>query len=261
MFMLKGKIKITFLGTGTSQGVPMLLCEEEVNLSKDKKDKRLRSSVLLTWNNKNVLIDCGPDFRYQMLRAEVKSLEGILFSHEHSDHIAGLDDIRPYCYKQGSLNIYAQKRVMDSLERRYDYIFAKENRYPGAAHIVENILEDRSFYINEREIVPIKILHGDLDILGYRVGGLAYLTDVKIIKNSEKEKLKNLNVLVISALRIDPHPTHLNLKEALVLIKELAPKRTYLTHISHRLGFHKEVSKQLPENVFLAYDGLEVIVD
>ncbi|MEI6864998.1 MBL fold metallo-hydrolase [Flavicella sp.] len=255
------KVKITFLGTGTSQGVPMLLSEEEVNLSKCKKDSRLRSSVLLTWNNKNVLIDCGPDFRYQMLRAKVKSLEAILFSHEHSDHIAGLDDIRPYCYKQGSLNIYAQKRVMDSLEKRYDYIFAKENRYPGAAHIVENILLDKPFHINEKEIIPINILHGDLDVLGYRVGTVAYLTDVKIIEAVEKEKLKNLSVLVISALRIAPHPTHLNLKEALSLIKELRPKRAYLTHISHRLGFHKEVSKQLPENVFLAYDGLEITED
>lgn len=256
--MSKGKIKITFLGTGTSQGVPMLLSDEEVNFSNDKKDKRLRSSVLLTWNDKNVLVDCGPDFRYQMLRADVKSLEAILFSHEHSDHIAGLDDIRPFCYKQGALEVYAQKRVMNSLEKRYDYIFAKDNRYPGAAQVIENIIDDTPFVINEKKIIPINVLHGNLDIFGYRVGGVAYLTDVKTIVSSEKEKLKNLDILVVSALRIEEHPTHMNLEEALRLIEELKPKKAYFTHISHRLGFHKEVSKQLPENVFLAYDGLIV---
>jgi phosphoribosyl 1,2-cyclic phosphate phosphodiesterase len=259
--MSNEKIKITFLGTGTSQGVPMLLSDEEVNFSNDKKDKRLRSSVLLTWNDKNVLIDCGPDFRYQMLRADVKSLEAILFSHEHSDHIAGLDDIRPYCYKQGALGIYAKERVMNALEKRYDYIFAKENRYPGAAQIVEKILDTTPFYVNEKKFIPINVLHGDLEIFGYRVEDIAYLTDVKTIVLSEKEKLKNLDVLVVSALRIEPHPTHMNLEEALRLIEELKPKRTYFTHISHRLGFHKEVSKQLPKNVFLAYDGLVVNED
>jgi phosphoribosyl 1,2-cyclic phosphate phosphodiesterase len=256
--MSKGKIKLTFLGTGTSQGVPMLLSDEEVNLSRDKKDKRLRSSVLLTWNNKNVLIDCGPDFRYQMLRANVRSLEAILFSHEHSDHIAGLDEIRPYCYKQGALEIYAQERVMKSLEKRYEYIFAKENRYPGAAKIIENTIDDTPFYLNEKEITPINVLHGKLGIFGYRVGNIAYLTDVKTIVSSEKKKLKNLDILVVSALRIEKHPTHMNLEEALELIKELNPKNAYFTHISHRLGFHEEITKQLPENVFLAYDGLVV---
>ena len=256
--MSKEKIVLTFLGTGTSQGVPMLLSDEEVNLSLDKKDKRLRSSVLLTWNNKNILIDCGPDFRYQMLRAEVKSLEAILFSHEHSDHIAGLDDIRPYCYKQGALDIYAQQRVMNSLEARYDYIFAKQNRYPGAARVLENIVTQAAFYINQKQIVPIKIMHGALEIFGYRIENIAYLTDVKTIPSAEKEKLKDLNVLVVSALRIEAHPTHMNLEEALSLIKELNPQKAYITHISHRLGFHKEVSKQLPKNVFLAYDGLVV---
>lgn len=259
--MSNQKIKITFLGTGTSQGVPMLLSDEEVNLSKDKKDKRLRSSVLLTWNEKNILIDCGPDFRYQMLRAEVKSLEAIIFSHEHSDHIAGLDDIRPYCYKQGALHIYAQPRVVDSLERRYDYIFAKENRYPGAAQVIDHKIDDVPFELNNKMIIPINVLHGNLDIFGYRVGDIAYLTDVKTIVSKEKEKLRNLNILVVSALRIEPHPTHLNLDEALELISELKPKRAYLTHISHRLGFHKEVSEKLPENVFLAYDGLEIKED
>tara|TARA_B100000809_G_scaffold95005_1_gene93652 strand:- start:9652 stop:10503 length:852 start_codon:yes stop_codon:yes gene_type:complete len=257
-FMKSDLIKITFLGTGTSQGVPMLLSDEPVNLSKDVKDKRLRSSVLLSWNDKNFLIDCGPDFRYQMLRAQVKSLSAIFFSHEHSDHIAGLDDIRPYCYQQGALPIYAQERVMLALEKRYDYIFAKENRYPGAAQIMEYILDGSPFKIHDIQVVPINVMHGYLEIFGYRFGDIAYLTDVKTLANSEREKLQNLDILVVSALRIDAHPTHMNLKEALILIKELKPKKAYLTHISHRLGFHEEISKQLPDNVFLGYDGLVV---
>lgn len=260
-FMLTEKIKITFLGTGTSQGIPMLLSEEEVNLSSDSKDKRLRSSVLLSWNDKNILIDCGPDFRYQMLRAGVRSIEAILFTHEHSDHIAGLDEIRPYCYRQGAVNIYAQKRVMASLEKRYDYIFAKENRYPGAAKIIENVIDNTSFELQGKIITPINVMHGKLEILGYRVGGIAYLTDVKTIEASERKKLENLDILVISALRIETHPTHLNLEEALKMIAEIKPKKAYLTHISHRLGFHEEVSKSLPKNVYLAYDGLEVELD
>ena len=256
--MSKDSIQITFLGTGTSQGVPMLLSEEPVNLSTNSKDKRLRSSVLISWNEKNVLIDCGPDFRYQMLRAEVKSLAAIFFSHEHADHIAGLDEIRPYCYKQGPMPIYAQERVMHALEKRYDYIFAKENRYPGAAKIIENVLDGSPFTIHDMQVIPIKVQHGSLEIFGYRFGNIAYLTDVKTLEVSEKEKLQELDVLVLSALRIAAHPTHMNLEEALALIEELQPKKAYLTHISHRLGFHDEVSKRLPDNVFLSYDGLVV---
>lgn len=236
----------------------MLLSEEPVNLSTDAKDKRLRSSVLISINDKNYLIDCGPDFRYQMLRANVTSIEGIFFTHEHSDHIAGLDDIRPFCYKQGELPIYALQRVMNSLERRYEYIFAKENRYPGAARVYENVLDGSSFTIDNVAINPIKVLHGDLEIFGYKFNNIAYLTDVKTIASKEKEKLKNLDILIVSALRIDSHPTHMNLNEALELIEELQPKRAYLTHISHRLGFHQEISEILPKNVFLAYDGLIV---
>ncbi|WP_139957903.1 MBL fold metallo-hydrolase [Flavicella sediminum] len=251
-------MKITFLGTGTSQGVPMILSNHPVNSSKDLKDNRLRSSVLVSWNEFSYLIDCGPDFRQQVLRAEVKNINGILFTHEHSDHIAGLDDIRPYCYKIGAMPIYAQKRVMTCLEKRYDYIFQKENRYPGAAQVEENIIEDQVFELNGITITPINLLHGTLEIFGYRFDNFAYLTDIKYIKEEEKEKLKNLEVLVVSAIRYEPHPTHFNVEEALAFIEEIKPKKAYITHISHMLGFHKEVSKALPENVYLSYDGLEL---
>ncbi len=253
-------VKITFLGTGTSQGVPMLLSDEPVNKSLDKRDVRLRSSVLISWGTVTYLIDCGPDFRYQMLRAEVKNINGIFFTHEHSDHIAGLDDIRPFCYKIGPMPIYAMPRVLQSLSRRYEYIFAKENRYPGAAQVIENVVDKTPFLLEGMQITPIEIKHGSLDILGYRFGDIAYLTDVKSIEDSEKEKLKNLEVLVVNALRIQEHPTHFNLEEALEFVEELQPKKAYLTHISHRLGFHEEIAKQLPENVYLSYDGLEVEV-
>ena len=256
--MKTDSVKITFLGTGTSQGVPMLLSDEPVNNSTNSKDKRLRSSVLLTCKGNNFLIDCGPDFRYQMLRADVKSIDAIFFSHEHADHIAGLDEIRPYCYQQGAIPIYAQKRVMNALEKRYDYIFAKENRYPGASQIVEKIIEANKFELDGVSINPIQVMHGSLEIFGYRFNDIAYLTDVKTLKKSEKDKLQNLDILVVNALRTAPHPTHMNLDEALSLIDELKPKKAYLTHISHRLGFHEEVSKELPKNVFLAYDGLIV---
>lgn len=253
-------MKITFLGTGTSQGIPMLLSDEPVNFSTDIKDFRMRSSAFIEWEGGNCLIDCGPDFRMQMLKHQIKSIDAILFTHEHSDHIAGLDDIRPYCYQQGPIPIYAIERVMNSLEKRYDYIFAKEDRYPGAASVIENIISDQPFYLKERLVIPIKVNHGWLDILGYRIKNLVYLTDVKTIDTPELEKLKNVDVLVVNALRIESHPTHFNLDEALEFINIIKPKKTYLIHISHRLGFHEEVSKILPENVFLAYDGLSVTI-
>lgn len=253
-------MKILFLGTGTSQGVPMLLSDEPVNHSTDTHDKRLRSSVLISWDDVAYLIDCGPDFRYQMLRADIKNISGILFTHEHSDHIAGLDDIRPYCYQIGAMPIFASERIINALERRYDYIFAKENRYPGAAQVSEKIISDDPFILAGKKVVPINVLHGSLPIFGFRIGAIAYLTDVKFVTDAEKEKLKNLEILVVSALRIECHPTHFNLEEALQFIAEVKPKKAYLTHISHRLGFHKDVSKTLPKNVFLSYDGLELEV-
>lgn len=253
-------MKITFLGTGTSQGIPMLLSDEAVNFSSDSKDKRLRSSVYITLENGGVLIDCGPDFRMQMLQHQIKDIDAILFTHEHSDHIAGLDDIRPYCYKKGPMPVYGLKRTLDSLAKRYDYIFATENRYPGAAAVIPNIVDKQSFNILGKTIVPIYVAHGSLPILGFRIDDFAYLTDVKTIEKEELEKLKGVKTLVINALRIEMHFTHLNLEEALEMVEKIEPEKAYFTHISHRLGFHKEVNESLPKNVFLAYDGLKIDV-
>lgn len=251
-------MKITFLGTGTSQGVPVIGCDDPVCLSEDPKDKRMRSSVLIQFEDLEITIDCGPDFRQQMLNAQVSDLDAILFTHIHADHTAGLDDVRPFSLKNGPLAIYAQEDVLENLQARFGYIFATENRYAGAPSLEIHPINLEPFYLKDHEIIPIEVLHGNLKILGYRIKDLAYLTDVKTLVNSEKDKLKNLEVLVISALRIDPHPTHLNLEEALKLVEELKPQKAYFTHISHKLGFHESVSKALPENVFLAFDGLQL---
>ena len=256
----KKLLTITFLGTGTSQGIPMIASNDPVCLSEDEKDKRLRSSVLISWDNVSYVIDCGPDFRQQMLREKVQLINGVLFTHEHSDHTAGLDDLRPYCYKIGEMPIYLNKRTLHSLEQRFQYIFSKENRYPGAPSVQPQLVNNTSFLVDGLEVLPLEVMHGNLPVTGYRIQDFGYLTDVKSIKKSEKEKLKNLDVLVVNALRIEEHPTHFNLQEALDFVEEIQPKTTYFTHISHKLGFHNAISKQLPKNVFLAYDGLKITV-
>ena len=254
-------MKIHFLGTGTSQGIPVIGINDPVCLSTNLKDKRLRTSVLIEWEGSLVLIDCGPDFRQQMLRIGNSKLDAILFTHEHSDHTAGLDDIRPYCFMESkAMPIFAQKRVLESLQRRFDYIFETENRYPGAPSVVVNEIEAyRPFSLNGKTVQPLLVNHGSLPILGYRIENFAYLTDVKTLDEATYEQLKDLDVLVINALRIQEHPTHNNLEEALNHIKRIKPKKAYLTHIGFQLGFHDEVQNQLPENVFLAYD--ELILD
>ena len=254
----KKPLKVTFLGTGTSQGVPMIASNHPVCASKDAKDKRLRSSLLISWDENTYVIDCGPDFRQQMLRENVQLVHGVLFTHEHSDHTAGIDDLRPYCYKIGEMPIYLNQQTLQSLEQRFQYIFSKENRYPGAPSVEPTVVNNSTFIVHGLEITPIQVMHGKLPILGYRIQDLGYLTDVKTITTVEKEKLKNLDVLIINALRIEAHPTHFNLQEALDFIEEIKPKRAYFTHISHKLGFHEEVSKLLPENVFLGFDGLKI---
>ncbi|CAM1347312.1 MBL fold metallo-hydrolase [Tenacibaculum insulae] len=255
----KKQIRITFLGTGTSTGIPMITSKHPVALSKDPRDKRLRSSVVISWDDVNYVIDCGPDFRQQMIREEIESINGILFTHEHADHIAGLDEIRPYCFQMGAVPIFASERVLKALEKRFDYIFKTENRYPSAPKVAATTISHHNNFIFEGvTVTPIEVLHGDLPILGYRFNDVAYVTDIKTISVKEKKKLLNLDVLVVTGLRKEPHTTHFNLDEALSFIAELNPKKAYLTHISELLGFHEEVSKELPENVFLAYDGLKI---
>tara|TARA_R110001583_G_scaffold4351_2_gene25168 strand:- start:2578 stop:3351 length:774 start_codon:yes stop_codon:yes gene_type:complete len=253
-------IKITFLGTGTSQGIPVINSTHPVCLSDDKRDKRLRVSISIEWDTFVYVIDCGPDFRYQMLRENVTKINGVLFTHEHSDHTAGLDDLRPYSFQLGAVPIYAHKRVLSNLESRFNYIFNDENKYPGAPSVQQIEIKNTSFLIENLEVTPIEVQHGKLTIFGFRFKNIAYLTDVKTISEEEKLKLKNLDVLIINAIRHKPHRSHLNLDEALALVNELKPKKTYLTHISHHLGFHSEVEKSLPKNVYLAYDELVIVI-
>ena len=255
----KKQLKVTFLGTGTSTGVPMIASKHPVALSKNPKDKRLRSSILISWDDFNYVIDCGPDFRQQMMREDVQLVNGILFTHEHADHIAGLDEIRPYCFQIGEMPLYATERVFGVLKKRYDYIFAIDNRYPSAPKVqVNSISHENSFELEGLKVTPVEVMHGQLPILGYRFNDIAYVTDIKTISEEEKDKLKNLDVLIVTGLRIEPHKTHFNLKEALSFIEDIQPKKAYLTHISELLGFHDEVEKELPSNVFLAYDGLKI---
>jgi phosphoribosyl 1,2-cyclic phosphate phosphodiesterase len=252
-------IKITFLGTGTSQGIPVIGSQHPVCLSENPKDKRLRSSILIEWKEHSYVVDCGPDFRQQMLRVKCNRLDGILFTHEHADHTAGIDDIRPFFFRQGDIPIYANKRVVSDLTRRFSYIFQTDNKYPGTPAVqVNTIIKNKSFTLDDKEVIPVEVMHNQLPVMGFRIDNFSYLTDVKSIEDDQFEKLKNSDVLVLNALRIEPHPTHLNLEEALDMVDQLKPKRAYFTHISHLLGFHDVLSKQLPENVYLAYDNLEI---
>ena len=254
-------MKVYFLGTGTSQGIPVIGSNHPVCKSTDFKDKRLRVSVWVSWENYSFVIDCGPDFRQQMLSSNCQKVEGILFTHEHSDHTAGIDDIRPFNFKQGKIPIYAHQRVRDNLKRRFEYVFETVNKYPGAPSVETiEVINNQPFPLGNKMVIPIDVMHGNLQVFGYRIDDFAYLTDVKTIEKSEIEKLKNLKVLVINALREEPHDMHFNLKEALDFITLVQPKTTYLTHISHIMGFHEEVQKRLPENVFLAYDNLEITI-
>jgi len=251
-------MKVTFLGTGTSQGIPVIGSNHPVCLSTNIKDKRLRVSVLIEWEDYSYVIDCGPDFRQQMLHANLSRIDGILFTHEHADHTAGLDDIRPFFFRQGDIPIFAHKRVMSSLERRFDYIFETKNKYPGAPSVKKIIIENKPFDLGNLKIIPINGFHNKLQVFGFRFRDFAYLTDMKTVKEQEIEKLKGVEILVVNALREEAHESHFNLKEALNFIKKVNPEKAYLTHISSLLGFHDDVEKTLPKNVFLAYDNLEL---
>jgi phosphoribosyl 1,2-cyclic phosphate phosphodiesterase len=252
-------LKVYFLGTGTSQGIPVIGSNHPVCKSTDYKDKRLRVSVWISWDGYSCVIDCGPDFRQQMLSSNCPAVNGILFTHEHSDHTAGIDDIRPFNFKEGAMPIYAHRRVIENLKHRFGYVFETVNKYPGAPSIqINEVRNNQPFIVGNKTVIPVDVMHGDLQVFGYRIDDFAYLTDVKTIEKEEILKLKNLKVLVINALREEPHNTHFNLKEALDFITLVQPDKAYLTHISHIMGFHEEVQKTLPDNVFLAFDNLEI---
>jgi phosphoribosyl 1,2-cyclic phosphate phosphodiesterase len=252
-------LKIYFLGTGTSQGIPVIGSDHPVCKSTDSKDKRLRVSVLIRWDEYSFVIDCGPDFRQQMLTSNCHKVDGIVFTHEHADHTAGLDDIRPFNFRQGEMPIYAHQRVLDDMRSRFGYVFETVNKYPGAPSVKAiEVVNDVPFPIGNKIAIPVDVMHGDLQVFGYRIDDFAYLTDVKTIEDVEIEKLKDLKVLVVNALREEHHFSHFNLQEALDFIALVKPEKAYLTHISHVMGFHEEVQQKLPENVFLAYDNLEI---
>ncbi len=251
-------MKITILGSGTSGGVPMIACNCDVCSSNDQRDKRLRSSILITINNKNFAVDAGPDFRQQMLTAKVKKLHAIVFTHQHRDHTAGLDDIRAFnFFMKQPMPVYATKQVQQSLKLEYHYIFEKQ-WYPGLPDIKFNTINILPFLIDDVEITPILAHHYKLPVFGFRINNFTYITDANKIADEEKEKIKNSEILIINALRKEKHISHFNLEEALQLIEELKPGKTYLTHISHQMGKHESIEKNLPPNVFLAYDGLEI---
>jgi phosphoribosyl 1,2-cyclic phosphate phosphodiesterase len=255
-------LKIHFLGTGTSQGIPVIGSTHPVCLSTNPKDKRLRVSVWISWNDTSIIIDCGPDFRQQMLVSKCTKIDAILFTHEHSDHTAGLDDIRPFNFLHGDIPIYAHQRVIENLKKRFDYIFETDNRYPGAPCILINEVENnQNFQIGNKSIIPVNGMHGNLQVFGYRIDDFAYLTDIKTIDDDEIFKLSNLKVLVINALREEAHQSHFNLQEALDFITLVNPEKAYLTHVSHLFGFYDDIQARLPKNVFLAYDSLEITLN
>ena len=250
-------MRLTFLGTGTSQGVPVIACHCRVCRSGDSRDRRLRTSALLEMEGRNILFDIGPDFRQQMLREDVGHLDAILITHAHRDHVGGLDDIRSFNYVQHSkMNVYLNAEARHAIERDYHYIF-EPHQYPGLPEADLHTVE-APFTAAGVEVIPVKAMHKDLPVLGFRIGTLAYITDANYMAPEEMAKLKGVKVLVINALRREKHFSHYSLPEALEVIETVAPERAYLTHMSHEMGLHAEVQAELPEGVFLAYDNLEI---
>ncbi|MCD7936881.1 MAG: MBL fold metallo-hydrolase [Tannerellaceae bacterium] len=247
-------MKLTFLGTGTSTGVPEIGCDCEVCTSLDPRDNRLRASLLVETEGLSILIDCGPDFRYQMLRAHVTHLDVILLTHEHYDHVGGLDDIRRFSYAAG-MDVYAEENVVEAVRTRIPYVF-RENKYPGVPELTLHPIGLAPFYIRGVEIIPIRLMHARLPIVGFRIGNMAYLTDLKTIPEEEYPKLAGLDVLVINALKYGKHISHQGVDEALEQIRRISPTEAWLTHMSHRIGLHAGLDRQLPPHVHFAYDGL-----
>jgi len=251
-------LRITFLGTGTSGGVPMIACECNVCTSVNEKDKRFRSSILVQSNTTTLVVDTTPDFRSQMLRENVKKLDAVLFTHPHKDHIAGLDDIKAYNFFQHKpMEVYANELTQQGLLREYYYIFTKE-KYPGIPDVNLRTINNEPFIVGDIPVVPILVYHLNMPVLGFRFGDFTYITDAKRIDEKEKEKIKGSKILVLNALRKKEHISHFNLKEAINLVEELKIPQAYFTHISHQLGLHDEINKELPPNIQLAWDGLVI---
>jgi phosphoribosyl 1,2-cyclic phosphate phosphodiesterase len=249
-------LKITFLGTGTSLGVPIIGCTCRVCTSVNPKDKRLRSSVMVEVDGKRFVIDTGPDFRQQMIRERVNRLDAVLYTHEHRDHVAGLDDLRSFNFiMEKKMELYATEFVQQSLHNQFEYVFT-EKKYPGIPEINFHTIENKPFTIEEVPITPILVKHMHLPVFGFRIGDFSYITDANYIAEEEKEKIKGSEILVLNALRYESHPSHFTFDEAMALAKELKCKTTYFTHISHLLGLHEEVQENLPDNIRLAHDGL-----
>jgi phosphoribosyl 1,2-cyclic phosphate phosphodiesterase len=251
-------VTITFLGTGTSQGVPVIACNCEVCTSADPRDNRLRTSILIEGEGKVIAIDSGPDFRYQMLRANVQRLDAIVFTHEHKDHIAGLDDIRAFNYRQkGPVDVYADERVQAALKREFYYIF-EEFKYPGIPQLNLHTIGLEPFNIGPVHFIPIEVMHYKLPVLGFRINDFTYITDAKTVSETEKQKIKGSKILVINALQMQNHISHFTFDEAIAFAEEMGAEKTYLTHISHRLGKHQDILKLLPQHIEPAYDGLKL---
>jgi phosphoribosyl 1,2-cyclic phosphate phosphodiesterase len=253
-------LTITFLGSGTSQGVPVIGCECEVCTSLDFRDKRLRSSVYVKTNDSTFVIDTGPDFRQQILRERINQLDAVVFTHEHKDHTAGLDDIRAFNYWQKiDMPVYASERVVEHLKKEFSYIFS-DMKYPGIPKIEVNEIGNKPFFIKQTQIIPIEVLHYKLPLFGYRIKDFTYITDANYISDVELEKVKGSKVLVLNALQKAAHISHFNLEQAIELAQKIGAQKTFFTHISHNLGMHHKVSRELPENIFLAYDGLKITI-
>jgi len=250
------KVKITFLGTGTSQGVPVIACDCNVCLSADPLDKRLRTSVLLETDETNLIIDAGPDFRQQMLKEHVTKLDAILLTHEHKDHIAGLDDVRAFNYKsKDAIDIYSEERVQKVIKKEFSYVFS-EYQYPGIPKMRLIPIPEHNFNVENLQIIPIRVFHYRLPVYGFRIGNFAYITDANYVPEDSKEKLYGVKYLVINALRKEKHISHFSLREAIDFVREISPKKAFITHISHQMGLHAEVTKELPPEIMLAFDGL-----
>jgi phosphoribosyl 1,2-cyclic phosphate phosphodiesterase len=251
-------VKVTFLGTGTSQGIPVIACRCAVCMSLDYRDKRLRTSVLIEQDNTTLVIDTGPDFRQQMLRERISKLDAVVFTHSHKDHTAGLDDVRAFNHlQQKDMPVYGDQKVLNALHKEFSYVFS-EHKYPGIPSLELHEITNVPFTVGDVTLTPIEVMHYKLPVFGYRIHDFTYITDANYISEEEKEKIKGSKVIVLNALHKEKHISHFNLEQAIALLTELKPEKAYLTHLSHLMGLHSQVSKELPDFIEIAYDGLQL---